>query len=347
MEIYQNNDIVIGGSTQSASASLSCDISAQGVFPICKDGYSNATVQYSLDGTQDGFIANFSNDVLQLSTYLGGTGIDVINDFALGGFELPDGEHPYVENLYIAGSGTSSDHLPFYGNPVNWGNYDYLRALGLAPYNNITSPFCAIYIPDYEKAVVDFLQSIEQPAQVAFVVNNATTNANAVASWLYYFFFTGTTTGMSFYTIRSDGDHTFDMPDGTSFTVYGIYQNGTLYPSNGGVPLSSPGVNNNDAFMNRHSLLPMPMIGIGEKKTNLGNNIILFPNPSDNEVRFINISYQTTIEVYNQNGQLVEKRTNTSNGNISLQIADWPKGLYIVRIGGEKDNPTTLKLIKQ
>ena len=260
---------------------------------------------------------------------------------------LPDGEHPYVENLYIAGSSTSSDHLPFYGNPVNWGNYDYLRALGLAPYNNITSPFCAIYTPDYEKAVVDFLQSIEQPAQVAFDVNNATTNANAVASWLYYFFFTGTTTGMSFYTIRSDGDHTFDMPDGTSFTVYGIYQNGTLYPSNGGVPLSSPGVNNNDAFMNRHSLLPMPMIGIGEKKTNLGNNIILFPNPSDNEVRFINISYQTTIEVYNQNGQLVEKRTNTSNGNISLQIADWPKGLYIVRIGGEKDNPTTLKLIKQ
>lgn len=69
-------------------------------------------------------------------------------------------------------------------------------------------------------------------------------------------------------------------------------------------------------------------------------NIILYPNPANDQIKLSNIKTHTLISVYSMDGKLLINQFSSSNQ--SINVGNLQKGLYIV-----KANEKTFKLIKQ
>jgi len=67
------------------------------------------------------------------------------------------------------------------------------------------------------------------------------------------------------------------------------------------------------------------------------NKIVAYPNPSTNEIRVINLPYRSNIRVYNSVGNLMYG-DNVISPTTSINIQDWPVGLYIIHSTGSPGN---------
>jgi hypothetical protein len=65
------------------------------------------------------------------------------------------------------------------------------------------------------------------------------------------------------------------------------------------------------------------------------NKIVAYPNPSTNEIRVINLPYRSNIRVYNSVGNLMYG-DNVISPTISINIQDWPVGVYIIHSAGSQ-----------
>lgn len=73
--------------------------------------------------------------------------------------------------------------------------------------------------------------------------------------------------------------------------------------------------------------------------------ILIFPNPSADYIQFQNSDKIESIQIYNTVGQIVYTKQTTPNSTIDIR--QWPQGIYIVECKMQGDKLASLKLIKQ
>jgi hypothetical protein len=89
------------------------------------------------------------------------------------------------------------------------------------------------------------------------------------------------------------------------------------------------------------------VVGITENNSEI-LNIDLFPNPaSDNIiVNYGKILKNSTLEIYNVTGQLIKNEEIDQTSTQSINISEFPKGLYILKISDGK-NIGVKRFVKQ
>lgn len=89
-----------------------------------------------------------------------------------------------------------------------------------------------------------------------------------------------------------------------------------------------------------------PLSEINSIESNpLCDDFIIFPNPTNGYITIKNISSIKTIEIINMLGVVVYSDLTTSSGkNVEVDLSYLPKGLYVIKVGTER-NTLTKKLI--
>ena len=73
-------------------------------------------------------------------------------------------------------------------------------------------------------------------------------------------------------------------------------------------------------------------------------SIKIYPNPVK-DVLFIELNEQAVITIYNISGQKIQTMS-LNEGHHSLNVSQWSKGTYLIRVSGQKET-TTYKIIKE
>ncbi|MDR2038664.1 MAG: T9SS type A sorting domain-containing protein [Bacteroidales bacterium] len=77
------------------------------------------------------------------------------------------------------------------------------------------------------------------------------------------------------------------------------------------------------------------------------DHIKIFPNPVSDEVHIQNISSVKHIEIVNSLGQKLFSRSLAKDlGELIIRVADYPPGIYFVRLKTDRDTEKTFKLVK-
>lgn len=88
-----------------------------------------------------------------------------------------------------------------------------------------------------------------------------------------------------------------------------------------------------------------PCTGISEKGFK-SNDVFIFPNPSKDLIRIENITDKTEYELLDILGKQVIKRDDLPE-NKTISIADYPKGIYFIRLYDSRSQVKTYKIIKE
>lgn len=78
----------------------------------------------------------------------------------------------------------------------------------------------------------------------------------------------------------------------------------------------------------------------GVEGTPAGQSVRL--SPDGESVSFERLPAGTAVELFSAGGLLLQRLTTTSDGSLSLSVADRPTGIYIVKAGRQ-----TIKLLKR
>jgi hypothetical protein len=85
---------------------------------------------------------------------------------------------------------------------------------------------------------------------------------------------------------------------------------------------------------------------VGVKESTNDNSVVVYPNPASDHLTIdfgLNSSYDRLV-ISNQLGQKVfSKSINEANSVINLNTAEWPKGVYFVRL--ESNSKSTVKKV--
>ncbi len=73
------------------------------------------------------------------------------------------------------------------------------------------------------------------------------------------------------------------------------------------------------------------------------NNVLLYPNPTNNIVNLINIPEDTTIKVFNSMGKLVY--STQANQHTTISTVDFANGIYFVQLTANNQPKTVKKLL--
>jgi len=75
------------------------------------------------------------------------------------------------------------------------------------------------------------------------------------------------------------------------------------------------------------------------------NQIMIFPNPAKDKIQIIALN-TFDVEIYNTLGSKVYSAKNLSN-SLQLNISDWAKGIYIIKVKDRQDKIHIGKIIKE
>jgi hypothetical protein len=75
------------------------------------------------------------------------------------------------------------------------------------------------------------------------------------------------------------------------------------------------------------------------------DNIIMYPNPTENVLYMLNVPKNASVEFYAQDGLLV-KSEKSKSGLSKLSLAELPTGVYLVRVKVEGDYVSVNKIVK-
>ena len=96
------------------------------------------------------------------------------------------------------------------------------------------------------------------------------------------------------------------------------------------------------AALNVDGEIEQPSVNISEV---INNNVNIYPNPSDKEIRISTDSELSSVEVYDITGKIVLNQTNIMSNSFKLEKADFNNGLYLARISDVNGNTFTRKII--
>lgn len=109
---------------------------------------------------------------------------------------------------------------------------------------------------------------------------------------------------------------------------------------------ASDGINNNREGWMIDSLFFFYDLGIGiSENKSLGENVFLFPNPSNGDFTIKSSEEILSVEIYNAMGELVKEMKNNSGNSINIRGDAFVNGLYVVRIFGKDNTVSTQRLI--
>lgn len=88
---------------------------------------------------------------------------------------------------------------------------------------------------------------------------------------------------------------------------------------------------------------------VGIEETIYSNELSVFPNPAQNNIEIKATKTNeglTKLQVYNNMGQLIKSEA-IEDLPMQLSLSNWQKGIYYLRLSGNKQTAVTLKFLKQ
>lgn len=77
--------------------------------------------------------------------------------------------------------------------------------------------------------------------------------------------------------------------------------------------------------------------GFSEKeKSGLNSDVHVYPNPVSEVLTITNIPLNADISVFSMNGKTVRKDKSFKNNSLSIDVSNWNKGIYLVKVQSEK-----------
>ncbi len=131
-----------------------------------------------------------------------------------------------------------------------------------------------------------------------------------------------------------------DIADGRFIASF----NDKFYEMNDGTLLNIASVLDDTFTYEDFSLIRYTPEGLKTKDIKNNFQITAYPNPTNDEINIsLNNEKLNTIEIFNTAGQLVNTFSPKSTNTYKLSMAQYPKGVYLIRINGGK----TVKVIRQ
>ncbi|MBI3519500.1 MAG: T9SS type A sorting domain-containing protein, partial [Bacteroidetes bacterium] len=356
------NDLIISGSVNNGT----------GAYYDAVDFGSGAYYDDSFNGTFDGFIARFSgeNRTLDWSTLYGGN-----NDDFVHAITVDNNDNIYVSGetqstaSFISGNSFGINNTSFFG----LGSY-FSRPLGdafLTKFNSTNQLISDTYFGGTanegsfdihyknNKLFVPFITAgNDMPfngsnASTAFVqssnsdgqdVSNdgffAVMDANFNFIWTSYF--GGTNSGSA--STRDDQILSNVATNDNKYYIVGSAKSLIGFPQIPGSGYTQNKASSLDGFIAQFNIATS-LVGVRELKQELNNDLFIYPNPASN---YLNVQYKSSskynIEIYNIIGQQVFEKQNINSNFIKLDISNFAKGSYIVKIN-DNGKLTTQKLI--
>lgn len=340
-----------------------CGSSDETNFPVLNSNTGNPNTLYdaSNNGYADGFIVKFnSGGVIQHSTLMGGNSSDRISRIVY---------KPISGEIYFAGTSSSSSGYPF---KVKTGAFNSTK-------RNSTSCFVGYVTTGFDQQWNTFYAKggVAKSAYVSGlnvddlgnVYLSGQTNSDTLTL--------GATTPVGAYTdvTQAGGDGFVAIFDGNKQIKhahffggsaadiinnsdmgnnYDLYVVGNTVSNNFPIAYTATTASlidstfngNDDGFISRFKLYPYNGVGVKEA-VETENNIILFPNPTNNFVtlRILSeLSSGSTLKVYNTIGQVIHEEVINSKERI-IDCNNWATGMYIF-IFKDRDVNSTFKIIK-
>ena len=100
---------------------------------------------------------------------------------------------------------------------------------------------------------------------------------------------------------------------------------------------------------NEHNNIIYSALDVSNSLTNEDNlfaNILLYPNPTNNELTVSYNSNLKSIDIINLNGIIIKTYKNLSTSQVNILLGNLPSGLYILRIATDDGNIFNKKIIK-
>jgi photosystem II stability/assembly factor-like uncharacterized protein len=94
---------------------------------------------------------------------------------------------------------------------------------------------------------------------------------------------------------------------------------------------------------------PPVVVNDHKNKTKLDgdNTIRIYPNPANGELKITGLGENANIEIYGQQGELIHSNQNIPNNYITLDISNFAKGIYFVKVNNGQGNFRGGKFVKQ
>lgn len=338
--IDKNNDLIIVGETRSDN------------FPV--KPYGNAFFRDTLSQANqyDAFISKFSNDSLVWSTYFGGSADDIATSITTDS----------LGNYYVVGQTNSNDFPTYSNNPIAFFDSTYNDGNDgfLAKFNNLGEEQLITY---YGGEDWDYFSDIFiDNNQLIFVTGSSSSDnipfANPNMSNIYIQEYNNGDTDGILLALNEDlelvwssyfGGSTYDGI--TSLTITNnnkLFIVGPTY-SNSNFPIKESDENqsayfqdsliNQDGFISKFDLSVFTEIKSIE---NNKKNIIIFPNPTDNNINIKSNEKFDNYTIYNSVGQIVQNGILQS----AISVYSLPIGIYIVYLTNDT-NSYYFKFIKK
>jgi hypothetical protein len=348
-----NNVWIVGESDENVS------------FPATNPSPGNANVLYdaSNNGSVDGFIARFTlTGTPDYATFVGGNSSDRLTRAVYD---------PTTGDVYFAGNAASTSGFPWkfksgayydgsrHANPATFIGYmnsslehqwiTYYGHGGSAKnyYVNGLSRDNAGLIYMSGSANSDTLVYGSTTPSGAYTDNTVSNTDGFIAVFdvnkqIYHAHYFGGSSNDFIANSDCNGNYNLYVVGNTASANFPI-----AYTATNATLIDSTYNGSADGFISRFSLYPYNLVGMQENVI-LANNVVAFPNPTNNFVSLkINseLKEKVTLKVYNSVGQIVHEETISSNEQI-VDCSKWASGMYIFVLSNKEFN-SSFKIIRE